>query len=135
VHRLQLGVVAEPAAGDVDGCELGGEQTFGGIAVGGLGHDDSGRGADGPKRTRRQDRLEQVGALHREDVPPDVTVGDEELVVGAEKDEDDDDDDVPVLPVVPVVGDVALPPLEGEDEPDVEPDVADFFAAPAPGWS
>ena len=51
-------------------------------------HDDGGRRADGPEGAGRQHRLEHVGALRHDEVPPDVTVGDEELVVGAEDDDE-----------------------------------------------
>ena len=66
-------------------------------------------------------------------MPPDVTVGDEELVVGAEVD-DEDADEGPELPVVVVV----VPELDVSDDAlrlfDVA--VAAFDpAALAPGWS
>jgi hypothetical protein len=67
-------------------------------------------------------------------VPPDVTVGDEELVVGVEVD-DEEADEVPLLPAVVVVvpepdaSDDALPLLDVE-----APALAPAALAPGRSW-
>jgi hypothetical protein len=76
-------------------------------------------------------------------VPPEVTVGEEELRVGAW---DEDGDEVPVLPVVPVLSEPEVsaelpdnePPPDAEldpDDEDVDVDVAVPPDALAPGRS
>ena len=140
VHRLQLRVVPEPAAGKVESGELGREQTLGGAAVGGLLDDDGGGGSDGPERTGDQAGLDPVGAVPHDEVPPDVTVADEELAVGAEEEEEVDVVDVvdvPLFPVAPLEPPDELLPLDAEVEveAEVEPDVDVFFSTPAPGRS
>ena len=78
VHHLQLGVGAEPAAGEVDGRRArrpaGARRAS---ACGGVLHDDGRRRADGAERAGGQDRLEPGGDRRHRDVPPDVTAGDD----------------------------------------------------------
>ena len=78
---LELRVPAEPAAGEVEGGELGRQEAFRLVGAGGVLHDDGGRGPDGPERAKGEGGLEHVDGLYH-DVAPDVTVADEELRVG-----------------------------------------------------
>ena len=102
VQRLQLRVSPEPAAGAIDGGELGRQQFDGCVSACGLLDHDGGGGAEGRGRSASQGGLENVGRLPHREVPPDVTVGDEELDVGAWE-EVEEDEEVPVFPVFPVV--------------------------------
>ena len=73
--------------------------------------------------------------MRHDEVPPDVTVGDEELVVGAEVDDEDvDDDEVPEAPAVVVV--VPEPDVSDDALPLLEVEAAALVpTALAPGWS
>ena len=51
---LELRVGPEPAAGEIDGGELGGQQLLGLVGRTGVLHDDGGGGADGPEGARRR---------------------------------------------------------------------------------
>jgi hypothetical protein len=69
--------------------------------------------------------------LRHDEVPPEVTVGEEELVVGVE-DEEEEEEDAPVLPVVPVLPDEERPLFDVVDVPGVDVVVVAFFSALAP---
>ena len=99
---------------------------------------DRGSGAEGAEGTGLEDGLSNVSHLPHREVPPDVTVGEEELDVGAWE-EVEEDEEVPVFPVVPVFpealdvpfevplpsSEVALPSSEvvAVEDPAVEADV------------
>ncbi len=125
MHGLELGVRAEPAAGEIERGELAGEQLLGLVCCTGVLYDDGGGGADGPEGARRQHGLHEIGRLSHREVPPDVTVGGLELVIGLE--------DAPVLPVVPE-SELLVLLLDVEDE-DPPSDAAVVRAEPAPGRS
>ena len=122
VQHLELGVVAEAAAGEVDGLELVGEDALGGVRGPGLLHHDGGRGADGAERAGRQHGLTGARRARHAEEPPEVTAGVDWLTEGA-------DDELPVLPVLPLVP--VLPVVPDDEEPPpamlvlVEPDPDD----------
>ncbi|MDR3651289.1 MAG: hypothetical protein P4L20_19555 [Acidimicrobiales bacterium] len=126
MHHLELRVLAEAAARQVERLELCGKHALGGVRRCRVLHDDGCRGADGPEGAGGEHGLVSVGRAGHRDDPPDVTVGVDWLIEG-------DDDELPVLPVFPV-----LPVLLDEDEEDplpalveTEPDDPEVVA-PAP---
>ena len=133
----QLGVFAEPAAGQVDLIEGPGEDALGDIGPFRILHDHGGRGPDRPQRSDREPRVGRGRRAHRE-VPPDVTVGLDEVEEGAdvvevvelEDDPASSDDDVDAPLVVGVVrspDETETPPLEvvvvAEEAGTLDPDV------------
>ena len=71
VEALQLGVVAEPAAGQVDGVELVGEEALRLVRRCGVLHDDGRGGADGAEGASGEGA---ASAVHVTTCPPEVTV-------------------------------------------------------------
>ena len=116
VHHLQLGVVAEAAAGLIDGLDLGRQQALGRVGGAGVLHDHRRGGPDGPERAGRQRGRAHLRGRHAED-PPDVTAGVVVVVVGV--------DTVPALPP-----DVELPPTAVEPDPDDTVAVVPALAPP-----
>ena len=141
VHRLQLRVVAEPAAGEVDGHELGREQSFGDVRVAGVLHDDGGGGADGTERAGRQGGLEHVGG--RGSPRRGARRHGGRRGAGCRGRGRRGRRTMPVLPVVPVVPESPELELVPEEllllvtavELDEEVEAAVPRPAPAPGWS
>ncbi len=107
VQGGELRVVPKPTAGQVHGVELRGQHELGRIRVPRVGDHHGGGGADGPEGAHAElSRSRFRGCGHDPEVPPDVTVGVDELFVGTEDEEDDEEDDE-----------------DDEDEPDdVEPE-------------
>jgi hypothetical protein len=115
----QLGVCAEPAAGQVDLFEGSGKEALGDSGLVRILHSDRGRGPDRPERPDRESGVERGRGGHRE-VPPDVTVGLDEVAEGADVDvvvevvgEPESTDDE----VEPFVVEVVLSPVERETPP------------------
>ena len=96
VHGLELGVRAEPAAGQVDLLEIGGQEAGGLVRDIRVLDDDRRRRADGAERARGQLRpARAVEPALIGPMPPDVTEGVRELTLG-------ENDEAPLFPVTPV---------------------------------
>jgi hypothetical protein len=75
VHHLELGVLAEAAAGHVERLELSGQRVLGRVGRCGVLHDDGRRGPDGAEGAGGEHGLVDVDRAGHRDDPPDVTVG------------------------------------------------------------
>ena len=123
VEHGQLGVLAEPAARQVDLLERSVEFAFSKVGLVRLLHDHTDRGSDGPEPPNRQTGIGHGHHCHGV-VPPDVTVGVDEVEDGAvvlvvlEGPSSDHGVDEPLdVEVLPSVG-VDVAPLAVEEEPD-----------------